>query len=204
MAQQLKDILKQLKSMDVDTSMEDAFAMVENLTEELIIKEEKIIKLEQDNSRKSNKLFKAEEELDIYKRIGHKIFSPENTNNIEFVEDDAIYTIDNTFSSPDLKTKALYILLSHNLLIDEHPGIISHSSVIELLKDRYNNWFGEDGCFTHNPDYREEKEMLKKIVDGEIHFTDGNHWGVMELDYIMEIPWKDENGEDLFCVFDNV
>jgi len=203
MAQELKTILQQLKSMDVDTSMEDAFSMVENLTEELIIKEEKLMSLEKQLKESEDEKRQLFIDNDIYDRLGGDICKHhhEHSDDFDNLENIVMYSIDSRCFNYQQKMRALKLWFNHNI---KYPYtfkecVETEENILQRLRDDYECEFGDSDSEDEDADEEEgNKHIWKRVLENGECFS--QYQDELGIDWCAQLPWKTEKGEDLYVI----
>ena len=204
MAQELKTILQQLKSMDVDTSMEDAFSMVENLTEELIIKEEKLMSLEKQLKESEDEKRKLFVDNDIYDRMGGDICKTQHgySDELEHLENVVMYSINDKCFNHQQKMRALELWFNHNM---KYPYtykecVETEENILQRLRDDYECEFGDSDSDDEDNDTEDNrKEIYKRVIENGEYF--GSYQDELGIDNVVaQLPWNTEAGENIYVI----
>ena len=191
---ELKTIIKQLQSINADTSMEEAFDMVENLTEELIVKEKKLMKLEKENKEIEKERVEFFIDKEIYEEIGYRIFSDHpREEEYAYLQDEFLYSVPARWNFK-WKMRAVEIFMdtccNHEWY---HPFnyenvIYTEKEVWEKLKDDVE--YDEDNI--------DRKSLVDKIIAGEEDF--GGLMDELDIDWCCQLPWYNDEGENMYIV----
>ena len=174
-------------------SMEEAFDMVETLTQELVDKEEIIIKLEEEKKD----LFMEKE---IYFDLGFRIYENKD-DELSHFEDEYIHNIDVDYPFKwKMKAVELYMNAPTNhefyYPYNYENVIKTESDILAQLKEDYDLLDEDD------EDKRYYKYVLEEDDDGIVEdFT--NYTDTFGIDWCCQLPWKKitpENHENLYVI----
>tara|TARA_R100000655_G_scaffold51543_1_gene89336 strand:+ start:696 stop:1307 length:612 start_codon:yes stop_codon:yes gene_type:complete len=189
---ELKTIIQQLQSIDADTSMEEAYDMVENLTEELVVKEEKLMALEKDNKDLEDEKRKLLIDNDIYIRMGQYVCRQEYGNNAVLMNfaDGHIDEIDNLAHSTGQKMRALEIWFNNNMRYFGHEfkhSCLTNEEVLEIIKEDYESYDIE--CL---PPDNPQRLCYERILNGEEEWGDNiDNIDSLNMEYTFSLPWNE-------------
>jgi len=189
-------------------TMGEAFDMVENLTEELCAKEDKIIALEKDVSRLDTIAKNINQENRFYKEFGHLIFGHHDSPT-ETLEDDIVRIAnEKTWWTYEDKVKFIQLYVDHQLGGDPvwNNCIETEQNVRDFIEDEYEVWLvyrGKDDDSEIDPD-NDEVGNFRRSRNGEAL----GHWKFeiegdynIDIEYIYELPFTNDKGETMYiCV----
>ena len=170
--------------------MEDqkVMEMIENLTEELGEKEDKIMKQEKiiDNLDKENK--KNFLDNHIYSRLGKYIFDGYNPWDVVFVD----FTIDcdNILNSYEEKIRAIELFTIHQDQFN-YPYNYGHLTRIQTEEEVMEMIKMNKGEESDSDEDEDEEPTFDEIL-GDFDYY--------EMDFMEHLPFKNKNGDNIYMV----
>jgi len=201
------DYQKFVQDLQGDQGFDNAFDLVERLSEELGEKEERIMELEKETKQKNEILKEMGEEINKYQtdlmvldEIGEQVFTLQD-NVYDILENDIIpYAYQ--FWCRDYKVKNRFVELFCEKQFARHNfAIETEENIRQLVEGAWDEFCQQNDI--DDPDIllqEDEHTNWRRIIQGE-PINDDFYEFILEkteMDEMIFLPWKNDHGEALF------